>query len=196
VLRRWLGWFEALAVVLVTALLITLDVDDSSLRRWWLGHALTTSTVSGLLVVLVTVLVVNQVISMRQVRDRSRAVAAQAAIIVSQAARASRAVSAALDGSGDRDAASEEFRTYMMMLLVSAPVLIDDSVARTFLEQSQVLGGEMARALAALAKGSEATSKASTRLGQAVTRVRTAAKPLLAPLSLAELTAASADEPA
>jgi hypothetical protein len=195
VLRRWLGWFEALAAVLVTALLITLDVDDSGLRHWWVDHALTTATVTGLLVVLVTVLVVNQVVKMRQIRDRSRAVAAQAAIIVSQAARSAKAVSAVLDGSGDRDAASDEVRTYMMMLLVSAPVLIDASTARTFLEESQLLGGELAHALTTLPKGAEAVSRSSARLGQAVTRVRTASKPLLAPLSLAELTAASADEP-
>ena len=37
----------------------------------------------------------------------------------------------------------------MMMLLVSAPVLIDATVSRNFLEQAQALGGEMARALAA-----------------------------------------------
>ena len=194
-LRRWLGWFEALAAVLVTALLITLDVDDGGLRLWWVDHALTTATVSGLLVVLVTVLVVNQVVKMRQIRDRSRAVAAQAAIIVSQAARSAKAVSAVLDGSGDRDAASNEVRTYMMMLLVSAPVLIDASTARTFLEESQLLGGELAHALTTLPKEAEAVSRSSARLGQAVTRVRTASKPLLAPLSLEELTAASADEP-
>ena len=132
---------------------------------------------------------------MRQIRDRSRAVAAQAAIIVSQAARSAKAVSAVLDGSGDRDAASNEVRTYMMMLLVSTPVLIDASTARTFLEESQLLGGELAHALTTLPKGAEAVSRSSARLGQAVTRVRTASKPLLAPLSLAELTAASADEP-
>ena len=37
----------------------------------------------------------------------------------------------------------------MMMLLTSAPVLMDDPVARHFLEQSQYLGGVLARALAA-----------------------------------------------
>jgi hypothetical protein len=192
VLTRWLGWFEALAVVLVTALLITLDIDDSGFRHWWVDHALTTATVSGLLVVLITVLVVNQVIRMRQIRDRSRAIAAQAAIIVSQGARSAKAVSAALGGSGDRDAASDEFRTYMMMLLVSTPVLIDASTSRRFLEESQRLGGEMARALA---QGPDAAAQASTRLGDAVTRLRAASKPLLASLSLEELTAASADEP-
>ena len=42
----------------------------------------------------------------------------------------------------------------MMMLLVGAPVLIDAIVSRNFLEQAQALGGEMARALAAMARTS------------------------------------------
>jgi hypothetical protein len=49
-------------------------------------------------------------------------------------------VSSVTGGSGDRGDASDGFRTYMMMLLVSAPVLIDDSVARRFLEQAQYFG--------------------------------------------------------
>jgi hypothetical protein len=65
--------------------------------------------------------------------------------MVSQAIRSSQAVSQALTDSGDRDAAGDEFRTYMMMLLVSAPVLIDAKASRNFLEQAQYLGGEMAR---------------------------------------------------
>jgi hypothetical protein len=40
--------------------------------------------------------------------------------MVSQANRSSQAVSQALTGSGDGGAAADEFRTYMMMLLVSA----------------------------------------------------------------------------
>ena len=91
----------------------------------------------GLLVLLFTVLVVNQLLSRRQARQRSHAVAAQAAIIGAQAARTAAAVSAVSGGSGDRGAASDGFRTYMMMLLVGAPVLIDDPVARHFLEQAQ-----------------------------------------------------------
>jgi hypothetical protein len=58
-------------------------------------HALSTDAVAGLLVLLVTVLVVDQVVSSRQLNDRARAVAAQAAIMVTQAARSARAVSSA-----------------------------------------------------------------------------------------------------
>ena len=61
--------------------------------------------------------------------------------MVNQAIRSAQAVAS----SRDRDAAGDEFRTYMMMLLVGAPVLIDATASRNFLEHAQALGGEMAR---------------------------------------------------
>jgi hypothetical protein len=116
----------------------------------------------GLLVLLITVLVVDQVVSIRQLNDRARAIAAQAAIVVTQARRTAQAVSQAVnphDGQGDRDAAVDEFRTYMMMLLVAAPVLIDAKVSRDFLEQAQVLGAELAKALAETAKPADGAAR-------------------------------------
>jgi hypothetical protein len=98
---RWQGLTASVVVVLVMAGLVIGDLADGGLRRWWAGHALTTNTVAGLLVLLITVLVVDQVVRRRQLRDRSRAIAAQAAIMLGQASRSSRAVSAALAGSGD-----------------------------------------------------------------------------------------------
>jgi hypothetical protein len=59
-------------------------------------------------------------------------------------------VSAVLAGTGDRAAAADEVRTYMFMLFVAAPVLIDDRVSRRFLEEAQYLGGSMARSMGAL----------------------------------------------
>ncbi len=185
VLSRWLGGFAALAVTVVAGALVILEVTDVGLRRWWAFHALTTDTVAGLLVLLITVLVVDQVVRLRQISGRARAVAAQAAILVNQAIRSAQAVSQALAGSGDRDAAGDEFRTYMIMLLVGAPVLIDAMVSRNFLEQAQSLGGEMARALTATAR---TTGQARTpgqagypaaRLDDALQRLRTASTPLL-----------------
>jgi hypothetical protein len=132
-----------------------------------------------LLVLLITVLVADQVIRLSQINARARAVAAQAAIVVNQAIRSAQAVSGALAGSGDRDVAGDEFRTYMMMLLVAAPVLIDAKVSRNFLEQAQALGGEMARALAATAKKHGQASYPTVRLDDAVQRLKTASTPLL-----------------
>ena len=171
------AWGAALAVTLVALVLAVLDLGDGSVRRWWARHAFTTSLVSGILVLLVTVLIVNRVLSMRQLRDRSRAIAAQAAIVMSQAVRATRAVVAVLKG-GSRDTASDELRTYMTMLLISAPVLIDASLSRTFLEEAQRLAAELARALAAT-RDSEPTDELRARLDAAVERMRAVSQPLL-----------------
>lgn len=169
----------ALVVTLIACVLVILDLNDGGLRRWNDVHALTTDTVAGLLVLLITVLVADQVIRLSQINARARAVAAQAAIVVSQAIRSSQAVSGALAGSGDRDVAGDEFRTYMMMLLVAAPVLIDAKVSRNFLEQAQALGGEMARALAAKARKPGQASYPTAGLDDAVQRLKTASTPLL-----------------
>ena len=167
-----------MAATLVTAGLVAGEIADAGMRHWWSGHALTTDTVSGLLVLLITLLVVDQVVGRRQLRDRSQAVAAQAAIMMAQADRTSSAVSSALDGSGDRDSASEEFRTYMMMLLVGAPVLIGAKASRNFLEQAQSLGAEMARALVA-ARTPGSAGYPPGRLDEAVQRLTIASTPLL-----------------
>ena len=132
---------------------------------------------------LVTVLVVNQLLNRRQARQRGQAVAAQAAIVAAQAARSAKAVSSVIGGSGDRGAASDGFRTYMMTLLIGAPVLIGDPVARHFLEQAQYLGGVMARTLAALDKSPEGATVPGDRLEEAMQQLQSAAAPLLELLS-------------
>src|SRR5260370_12051585 len=143
-----MGWLAAVLAMLVTLALVVVEVADAGQGRWWAARPLTTDTVAGLLVLLVTVLVVNQLLNRRQAGQRGHAVAAQAAILVAQAARSARAVSSVIAGSGDRSAASGGFRTYMMMLLITAPVLIDYPVARRFLEQAHYLRGLMVRPLA------------------------------------------------
>jgi hypothetical protein len=193
VLTRWQGVSGAIAVTLATFALVALDLSDTGFRRWWDGHALTTDTLAGLLVVLVTVQVVDQVVKARQITDRSRAVAAQTAIVVNQAIRTTHAVTEVLDGKGDRDTATEELRTYMMMLLVSAPVLIDARASRSFLEEAQRLAGEIARVLTTAAQ-EPAAGKGSGRLNEALDRLQAAAKPLLEPLNLEELARAGTGE--
>jgi hypothetical protein len=190
-LSRWHGWSAAVAVTLATAGLITAEVDDAGFRRWWAVHTLTTDTVAGLLVLLITVLFVDQVVRLRQVRDRSRATAAQVAIVMAQASRAAHAVSAAASGAGAREDAFDEMRTYAMMLLVAAPVLIEADAARAFLEQAQGLAGEMARVMGALTTGTPPVS--SARMDDAARQVKAAADPLIQPLRLDELIAVGAD---
>jgi hypothetical protein len=86
------GWSGAVAVMVVTATLVILDIGDGSVHRYWSRHSFTSSVLSGLLVLLLTVLIVDRVARMRQLKGQSRAIGAQAAVIVGQAARtASRA---------------------------------------------------------------------------------------------------------
>jgi len=176
---RFLGWPPAVLATLITVALVIGELTNAGQRRWWASRPLTTDTVARLLVLLITVLVVNQLINRRQNKQRGHAVAAQAAIVVTQAVRSAQAVSSLLDGSGDRDAASDGFRTYMMMLLTGAPVLINDPVARHFLEQAQYLGGLMARTLAAVDKSPKGAPVAGDGLDDAVRQLQNAAAPLL-----------------
>jgi hypothetical protein len=196
VLSREHGWFAAILATLLTGALVILEITDEAMRRWWSGHALTTDTVSGLLVLLITLLVVDQVVRLRQINNRARAVAAQAAIILAQATRSSHEVSQAVTqgrGPGNRDDAIGEFRAYMNMLLVGAPLLIDAKVSRDFLEQAQALGGEMARALATTDKAS-GPAVSPTRLDDALRQLRKASTPLLAVLDPKTQAALRGDE--
>jgi hypothetical protein len=197
VLSRWLGGLAALVVTVLAGVLVILDLTDAGMRRWGDGHALTASTVSGLLVLAITVLVVDQVVRLRQLNDRARAVAAQAAIIMTQAVRASSSIKQALAkgaGAAAHDAAADEFRTYMMMLLVGAPVLIDERVSRTFLEQAQSVGGLMALSLGVTARSSGPASAPDRRLDDAVQRLRATSAPLLQVLDPETQAAVRGDE--
>lgn len=180
---RLTGWPAAVLAMLITLALVAGELTDAGQRRWWASRPLTTDTVAGLLVLLVTVLVVNQLLNRRQARQRGHAVAAQAGILVAEAARSAEAVSSVISGSGDRAAASDGFRTYTMMLLIAAPVLIDDPVARHFLEQAQYLGGVMARALAITGRSPDGAAVPGGVLDDAVRQLQSAAAPLLQLLS-------------
>jgi hypothetical protein len=180
----------------VACVLVILDLTDAGLRRWWDAHALTTDTVAGLLVLMITVLVVDQVVRLRQGNSRARAVAVQVAILMTQANSASRAVSKVLAGSGDRAMAYEEFRTYTMMLLAVAPILIDARTSRSFLEQAQDLDAEMARALSVLATAPGQKSSRPPRLDDALQALRSASTPLLQNMSPEMRSAVRGDDPA
>lgn len=188
---RWRGWFGAAAATGLAVALIALDETDSAIRGWWATHAFTTDAIGGLVVLLLTVLVANQVVRLRQIKNRSVATAAQAAILMAQARRSSGAVSAVLDGSGDRDSASEEVRTFMTMVLNAAPVLIDAEVTRRFLEQSQRLSAELVKALRAVGKDPSAAASSRHGLDTAVDGLRDASDPLVQVLNAQERAAAA-----
>ena len=70
------GWSGAVAVMVVTATLVILDIGDGSVHRYWSRHSFTSSVLSGLLVLLLTVLIVDRVARMRQLKGQSRAIGA------------------------------------------------------------------------------------------------------------------------
>ena len=195
-LSRWLGGLAAAAVALVACVLVILDLTDAGMQLWWHAHPLTTDAVAGLLVLMITVLVVDQVVRLRQGTSRARAVAIQVAILMTQANIAARAVSQVLAGSGDRDMAYEEFRTYTMMVLSVAPVLIDARTSRNFLERAQDLDGAMAQALSLLATVPGQEKFPAARLDDALQALKSASTPLLQSLTPELRSAVRRDNPA
>jgi uncharacterized membrane protein YhaH (DUF805 family) len=175
-------WVSAAAVTILALALAALDILDGGVHRWWAEHAFTTSLVGGLLVLLVTVLVADRVVHARQLRDRARAIAAQAAIVLTQAVRTVQLADAVLDGNGDAQVAGDALQSYGTMLLIAAPMLIDATPSRMFLEEAQRLAGELIRALHAHRKGTAGDAE-RTRLNQAVDRLRSVARPLMAILT-------------
>ncbi len=191
---RWQSGLATGVVLLGTTALIVLDLADEGVRRWGARHPITVDTVCGMLVVLITVLVVNQVLARRALRDRASAIAAQAAIVLGQAARTVRTARAALNGDAEQEeSAREETRSYMTMLLIAAPVLIDAALARAFLEQSQLLARELARVLADLSDDAADRAATSAKLDAAVASLRTAAAPLMAVLTPDQRSAVASD---
>ena len=179
-LSRYRAWSGALIVMVITAALVVLDISDGSVHRYLSRHSFTSSVLAGVLVLLLTVLIVDRVIRIRQLKNQSRAVGAPAALIVAQAGRTVDAITRAALSAEDRDEASGELRTYTQMLLTSAPLLIDARVPRAFLEAAQHVAAELFRALHA---GDEKAEPTKTQLDHAVERLRAAAAPLLEALS-------------
>jgi hypothetical protein len=80
------------------------------------------------------------------------------------------------------------------MLLIAAPVLIEISVPRAFLEEAQQLAAVLASTLAALSKRPAEEGGSIARLDDAVGRLRAAATPLLQILTPAQRAASGADD--
>jgi hypothetical protein len=186
------AWWGALTVMVITAALVVLDIGDGPVHRYWSRHSFTSSVLSGLLVLLLTVLVVDRVSRTRHLKGQSRAIAAQAAVIGAQATRAADAVAQASPKSEDNDAAAEELRTYTQMLLTSAPVLIDADVSRAFLESAQRLAAQLYRTLRD--GRDESAEHRKTRLDKSVKQLRDAAAPLLTPLTRDQQAAVSSTD--
>jgi hypothetical protein len=169
--------------------LVVLDLADGAVNRWLAGHALTTSAIVSVLLLLITVLNVDRIARRRQARERAQVTAAQAAIVNLQAGRATDLVRAALDDRDQREPAADELRTYMTMLLISAPILIDTVPTRTFLECAQRLGGLLSIALQRADDDGDHVHDLDGNLKRAADALSDAAQPLLKILDLAQLAA-------
>jgi hypothetical protein len=192
VLKVWRAGVPTVAVALLSSALIVLDLSDGAFRRWWSARAFTTDAIAGILVVLITVLIVNQALGIRRDRERFRATAAQASMVLGQAIRTTRAVLARTT-SGDRTAASDELRTYMIMLMIAAPILIDIRRPRAFLEDAQTLAGMLVQVQHSESQSS-LTVPSDAQLEEALRQLKITAAPLLAPLTAEERTAAGTEE--
>ena len=176
-------WIAA-AVMTVVLALIALDLVDDSFNAWFDHHSFTTDAVSTLLGLAVAALVVDRISDRRRLKDRAQVMAAQGAIIAAQALRTNQAMTSALDGSGDREAAGDELRTFMTMMLTGAPVLMDAPQTRDFLEASQHLAAELARALTVMTGSGDRPDDVDQRLNAAAAQVRATVAPLLQMLNL------------
>lgn len=174
---QYRAWSGAVTVLAITSVLVVLDLGDRSVHRYWSRHTFTSSVLSGLLVLLLTVLVADRVVRRRQLKNQSRAIAAQASVIVAQAARAADAITRASRSTDDRDDASGELRTFAQMLLTSAPVLIEATVSREFLETAQRVAAQLFQVLRGATD--EGAEESDTRPSDAVEQLRAAAAPLL-----------------
>jgi uncharacterized protein YoxC len=188
VLKQWLAasggvraWWGAVTVLVVALALVVLDITVGSVHAYLSRHSFTSSFVSGVLVLMLTVLIVDRVVHIRQLTNQSRAIGAQAAVIVAQAKRAADAVNQASSSVDGRDAASDELRNYTLLLFTSAPVLIDAKISRTFLETADRFALQLARALQAA--GSDQGAQTKAPLEDGVKQLRTAADPLLSALT-------------
>src|ERR1700761_893309 len=177
-MRRHPQEWVAAAVMAVVLALIALDLTDDTFNAWFDHHSFATDAVSTILGLAVTVLVIDRVTERRRLKERSQGMAAPAAMVAGQAPRATRALEAAIDGSGERDAAGDELRTYMTLLMIAGPVLMEGSQTRHFLEQCQRLAAEQARALTATRSG-EPPAELEDRLSDAADGVRSSVAPLL-----------------
>jgi hypothetical protein len=175
-LSRYGTWSGAAIVIVITTALVILDISDGSVHRFLSRHSYTSSVLAGVLVLLGTVLIVDRVIRIRQLKNQSRAVATPAALIVAQASR----TAAAITRAEHRGEAYGELRTYTQMLLTSAPLLIDATVPRAFLEAAQHVAAELSRALHA---GDDKFESTKTQLDNAIEQLRAAAAPLLKALN-------------
>ena len=177
--NRFLGWPPAVLATLITVALVVGELTDAGQRRWWATRPLTTDTVAGPLVLLITVLVVNELLieaAEQAARPRGRGAGRHHG-----GAGRTRRDRPSPHWRTDRATATPRptvSRTYMLMPPTGAPVLIDDRQPG-ILEQAQYLGGLMAHTLTVIDKSPRGTPVPGDGLQDAVRQLQSAAAPLL-----------------
>jgi hypothetical protein len=71
----WRAWSGAITVLAITAVLVALAITVAPVHCYWSGHSFTSSVLSGLLVLLLTVLILDRVTRFRRLkinRERSQ----------------------------------------------------------------------------------------------------------------------------
>ncbi len=178
------------ALAAVVAAVVT-DLTVSAVDGWWNRHSLVGSVTSSVLILAITVLVVDEVNSRRQVRQRNRVAAVQALIVYAQVRQTARVVLAPPDQRESGDAAGE-VRALASMVLTAAPALFDDPEARNFMEKAERFSMMLVR----IGLGSadhDVTDADRAKLSQAKEDLSTAVQPLLARLDSREVAAVEGD---
>jgi hypothetical protein len=184
---------EAATVAAVAAAVIT-DLAIHGVGDWWNRHSFISSLVSSALILAVTVLVVNEVLSRRQIRERNRVAAVQALIVYTQVLRTDQVVMASPDEQQDSDVAGE-VRALGSMVLIAAPALFDDPEARDFMEQAERFSALLVR-IGLSRPGQGVTDADRDKLSKAKDAMSAAVQPLLARLPRSDVTAVEEDDPA
>ncbi|MGB9112959.1 MAG: hypothetical protein WCF24_09570 [Acidimicrobiales bacterium] len=174
------------AVVAMAALVtaVITDLTISSVSAWWTRYSFIGSVVSSVLILAFTVLVVDEVVSRRQVRERNHVAAVQAAIVYGQVLQTAKAVME--PGAANSEDAAGEVRALASMLLTAAPALFDDPEAREFMEQAETFSGMLLR-IEVHGAGHKLTDADRAKLTKAKQTLSTAAQPLLARLNARQL---------
>jgi hypothetical protein len=181
---------EATAVAAVIAAIVT-DLAIPSVGGWWDRHSLIGSLAGSALILAFTVLVVDEVLSRRQIRDRNRVAAVQALIVYTQVLQTEKAVMAAPDERANADVAGE-VRALGSALLIAAPALFDDPEARDFMDQAERFSALLVR-IGLNRPGQDISDAARERLSTAKDAMSAAVQPLLARLNRREVSALEGD---
>jgi hypothetical protein len=163
----------AIAAVAVLAVLVSFDFVDSGFRSFWDRHSFTASVVANLLVLAIAALVVDEIVALRQRRQRQVSVSVQGLLLYGQARRAYRSVVG-----GEEAGGVEELRAFASMLLTASSNLFDDPDARSFLEEVQRFTGVMYGALSTATDG-KLTDAGAEKLSGQMARLDSAVKPLM-----------------